>query len=509
MNQTLHIFRKDTRHLYPEVFLTLAGTVAFAWAAPWQWNPAINNMQGIRALVAPLLRVLLPVAWLVLISRLVHDESLVGDRQFWITRPYRWTSLLAAKLLFLLVFLSLPFLGMQLYLLQHAGLDIRSSIPDLLLYQLRLTAIFFVPFFAVAAVTSNFARLTLTLLLGLLYLGLLFAIGAHLTEKHLFPQIFFLFGFIFFTMVLLSLITVQYATRRTRTIRNSLLALPVLLLVLSLVVPAKSLIHHIYPALSSSGMPQWIFDPSPARRQTGTGHLAEVEGQIALMLPVHEVDSPTGERFKVNAIAAILDAPGFHWSSPFLDSNGVELSNTPHDPTITVMIPRNVFERVRTTPVDIHLQLASTVYGTDAATPARASLPSFPAPDHGLCPLNPEGAVGNCRYAFRLATPIDIAAHVSSQPCDGDHTPAQGQPTAALATTFIGSDDNRLAFDFDPVAITRLNLVLPGSTFDHPLPAFLCSDSPIAFTAHPILRRGTFSVDAHQLVIDEYAQRRK
>ena len=31
-----------------------------------------------------------------------------GDRQFWITRPYRWQSLLGAKVRFVLVFLNLP-----------------------------------------------------------------------------------------------------------------------------------------------------------------------------------------------------------------------------------------------------------------------------------------------------------------------------------------------------------------------------------------------------------------
>ena len=47
------------------------------------------------------------VAWY-LIARLIHAETLPGDRQFWITRPYRWQSLLGAKVLFVLVFLNLP-----------------------------------------------------------------------------------------------------------------------------------------------------------------------------------------------------------------------------------------------------------------------------------------------------------------------------------------------------------------------------------------------------------------
>ena len=64
----------------------------------------------------------LPIAWVVLISRLVHDEELVGDRQFWITRPYTWYSLLGSKLLALIVLIGLPLVIMQIWLVHHAGM---------------------------------------------------------------------------------------------------------------------------------------------------------------------------------------------------------------------------------------------------------------------------------------------------------------------------------------------------------------------------------------------------
>ncbi len=139
------------------------------------------------ALLAPLLRILLPIGWLVLISRLIHDESLVGDRQFWITRPYTWPTLLAAKLLFLILFLYLPFFLMQVYLLHHAGLAIAPALPDLLRYHLRLTAIFVLPFVAIATVTSTFARLAISLLVALLYLSGVLASAAYLFEKRMTP----------------------------------------------------------------------------------------------------------------------------------------------------------------------------------------------------------------------------------------------------------------------------------------------------------------------------------
>ncbi len=59
--------------------------------------------------VANILRAyLLPMAWWFLVSLAVYGEPLPGNRQFWITRPYRWTSLLGAKLLFIVAFVSFP-----------------------------------------------------------------------------------------------------------------------------------------------------------------------------------------------------------------------------------------------------------------------------------------------------------------------------------------------------------------------------------------------------------------
>ena len=102
--QTLHILRKDLRHLAPEISVSLSLVALFAWIAPAAWPGYIGKMAypgaqfGAPQIMGVFLHALIPISWLVLISRSVHDESLVGDKQFWVTRPYTWYSLLAAKL---------------------------------------------------------------------------------------------------------------------------------------------------------------------------------------------------------------------------------------------------------------------------------------------------------------------------------------------------------------------------------------------------------------------------
>src|SRR5256885_7885270 len=68
--------------------------------ALWLADPVTN-----RIAAWTLVMILLPLAWWTLIARVIHDEVLPGDNQFWITRPYSWKSLLGAKALFILAFI--------------------------------------------------------------------------------------------------------------------------------------------------------------------------------------------------------------------------------------------------------------------------------------------------------------------------------------------------------------------------------------------------------------------
>ena len=133
MRQTWHIFLKDARRLRYEVIVMLALTAAYAWSQGH--SGPIPTMRTLRLMqAANILRAyLLPMAWWFLASLAVYGESLPGNRQFWVTRPYRWTSLLGAKLLFLVAFVSLPLLLADCFILAHARIAAlgKSSGPAL------------------------------------------------------------------------------------------------------------------------------------------------------------------------------------------------------------------------------------------------------------------------------------------------------------------------------------------------------------------------------------------
>jgi hypothetical protein len=130
---------------------------------PKSWDLASASIGNPYKTIADLVNALVLLTWGLLIARLIHGEVLVGDRQFWITRPYEWPKLLAAKALFVALLLYLPFLLMEVAILLQAGFNPLSYIPGLL-YRLLLISLVFFPLIALAAITSDLVRMLLTVL---------------------------------------------------------------------------------------------------------------------------------------------------------------------------------------------------------------------------------------------------------------------------------------------------------------------------------------------------------
>ena len=237
MNQALHIFAKDTRRFLPEILIVLAlvatsvSIYSYLLAfSPRFWEGNINaNGKQLRLLVV--LTLLIPVGWWLLISRAFHAENLVGDTQFWITRPYEWEKLLAAKLLFLVSFVYLPILMAYCILLAQKGFPPQSDITTvhgLLERLLYMTGIVVLPLTAIATVTSNFARIALSTLGAILCMILAFALPFAMRAGKVPSPIS---GHICLVLILVgcgTVVVLQYARRKTRFSRLLLLAIPIL-----------------------------------------------------------------------------------------------------------------------------------------------------------------------------------------------------------------------------------------------------------------------------------------
>ena len=124
MIQFLHVFKKDVRHHWPEILISLAllGLYTHHELSPRQTPSEYASISPFFfALSGRYIPFFLVLSWIFLILRVVQSETLVGDRQWWATKPYIWWQLLLSKLLFFFVIIWVPLFHVQLLLLHHAG----------------------------------------------------------------------------------------------------------------------------------------------------------------------------------------------------------------------------------------------------------------------------------------------------------------------------------------------------------------------------------------------------
>jgi hypothetical protein len=218
MSSVLRIFRKDVRQLW----LGIVGVVAIEFAAHWaQAAPTLGMARAQGGLGIGTL-----AQWF-LIASVIHGEALVGDRQYWLTRPFSWKTLLAAKLLFVLVFIHLPTLAGDV-----SALILRGQSPGAHWLGLA-TAQFFtleqvVGCAALASITASLVQLVWTSLaasLGYAAIGLMFSVrvGGNVSWGGL-EWIHAAAIAVFIILGAVAILAVQYAARNTALSRWILMA---------------------------------------------------------------------------------------------------------------------------------------------------------------------------------------------------------------------------------------------------------------------------------------------
>lgn len=176
MDQILHILKKDVRRHWPEILISLALLALYTHRELQPWRNAFEVEAISRS---PLFYILseryfapaLIIFWIFLVIRVVQGESLVGDRQWWTTKPYIWWQLLLAKLLFIFVFVCVPLFLVQLFLLHHFQYPILSNVPALAMMQFSLFTLLVVFVVLLASLTKNLGQLLLVVGVIVLIVG--------------------------------------------------------------------------------------------------------------------------------------------------------------------------------------------------------------------------------------------------------------------------------------------------------------------------------------------------
>jgi hypothetical protein len=515
MKQALHIFAKDARHFWPEITVSLVITAVFAWTYRYTWMadmvPGIPKLQYLQKL-AEIVAGLVPVSWWILITRAVHAESLVGDRQWWITKPYEWPQLLGSKLLFLAAFVLLPFCVAQCVLLEVAGFHWFEYMPGLGFSLVLVLGILVGPLLALAAVTSGFGKMTLTLLGGLVAVVLVAVLGGQMDTGGIASSGDDAGGAASFLLVLVccgAAIVVQYSRRVSWMSRLLLASVFVPLAAAILLGSSTKLIAMAYPL--TSGSVRVVFDPqgghSPA---TDAG-----SGRVGVSVPLLMSGVVDGTAVQVNGVRATFESQdGKTWTSPWLPVYGRLHLPGSSKGGLPLQLDRKFFDQARSKPVNVYVKLAITTLKAGVDRRIVLTGQEFAVRGVGICSWNPTAqtmfdtteitclsAMGEPDFTF-----VSVQRNESS--CTDGDAKDEVRSTGSVGGT-IGELSPAPA-EFGITSVWSRSVWLNdfgtdgerGGRILHP-PPLLCPRTPIHFTHYTLMNRSEVDVTLPQFQLPD------
>jgi len=510
MKQILHIFAKDARRFWPEILVSLAVTAAFVRFYPNQWRgtEAVALGAGVGAVaggishfLANALIVLIPVSWWLLISRVIHGERLIGHTQFWLTRPYEWKKLFAAKMLFLLTFLYLPLFIAQCLLLATAGFHPLAYLPGLLYNLLLITGIFVLPLVALSSVTSSFAKMTLVLLGAALLVAGIAALTTYLpshTTGSVASPVGDRLSFVIVFCGCGAVVVLQYALRKTLRSWLALIAIPILLCTLAIGDPDQALMNRTYPSAVSSAPAPVQFQFSSDQMHQGIANTTRDSNELEINIPLRVSGVADGSLVIPEAVKVAIDAPdGSHWDSPWQAIYNQRLLSTTSDSNVNFRVGRAAYDKFKSMPVALHLTFALTLAKAEATTQVPLPASDFSVPNFGVCTPQSswlefpgEFASIYCKAALRQPKLTYVNLRWSHSLCFGPQfEPAKG----TLGAAWTGSFDNDPA-EFGITSVWQIPLYFSNnweSTHEGsaPGPRHICAGSPVTFTRYSVTGR--------------------
>jgi hypothetical protein len=479
MGQIVHVFRKDIRRHWREVVLSIAILAAFAWIEPSQWVPQRSPEVILRMLLHQWLTPMVAIAWLLLIERVVHGESLVGDRQFWVTRPYQWQKLLIAKAVFMLVFINVPLFVAQVTLLWKASFAPARYVTGLLWMQCLWLIFLILPMTTLAAVTSGLGQTVLALLGILLSMIGLAAFSSVIPDIGL-PAAQRIPGWFQPTILLGACVVViwwQYARRRTLHSRFLAIAGGIVLLVTA-VTPHQSLDAHAYTQTSSGQqLPvRLAFDPAKSAAAGGAQmEKDKVYVQIPLLVSGTERDSVVG----VDGMMVEIRTPnGLRWNSGWFRSSLFLVPGQTHTEA-SFAVDKVFFEQTKSSSANIQISFALTLFQAKETHRIKLATGEFSTPGNAWCSVYPETPTLQCRSP--LKTPFLLVTTLSDEStCPLQENEKRTTPETVFSALNWNPEVAPAEFGISPVQTFSLRFSQGWRTSDE-VRARLCPGTPMVF----------------------------
>lgn len=288
---------KDLRHIWPHLLVVLPLMFVFATN---DLDLLTRHRTVLVTTAWQLLFLATPVAIWSLVAALVHSEPLVGDRQYWLTRPFTWYHLAAAKLTVLAICIDTPLFLFQAIALGAAGISPVAYLPDLLWRQVFFSVFLLLPAAALAAVTRTQGQFALVVLL----VAGPFAGWAWLAGHGQYIDGAQWVDACALAMVLCAgscaILLLQYSQRRA-ALSRTLFAFTALLCIVYLLVPQQA----VYGVLASGASIRPSLDRS-VKYPAGDWRFRRTE---AIELPLAAEGLPAGSELTLNNYRMIVECP--------------------------------------------------------------------------------------------------------------------------------------------------------------------------------------------------------
>jgi hypothetical protein len=522
MNQIVHIFKKDVRRFSWEIGLSLSLTVLYAWCQPVAWRPLeLVTEEGARYVGASSLGPLLVLAWMVMLTRLIYQESPVGNQQFWVTRPYRWPDLLAAKLLFVLAFITIPLLIAQLVLLAAAGFGVSHHLSVLLQIHLVLT-VFLLLVAALAVVTAGAAQLTRAAFLVLIFLIASGLLGSSIDVPYRHSSIWDWPGRILLIVTPTLVIIRQYALRKTSQARWLLFGGAWLFLMIGAIQPAITVDEAQYPMLPSGSESYFEINLNPPVQPGKPDDalpsiLTPADPLVEVVLHLSGTGVAEGQVVQPEAIRVTFQAPdGARWSSKWEPWQAFAFAILEHEASsepdpqqtadIRLFVDRSFVERVRHVPITVRVTAAAALFrdqGGISVTPAQGELT---VPSVGTCKVEQRDVYAPmvfCRTAQDPPPMMNVTAR-KFRSCPPSQSDLSGPPVRITAWT---QDTPRMnGFRLSPVNTFS---PLTERRNDQTRSRIFCPDSPFTFRLPELVRRFRVEKEFKNVRLVDYVERKR
>lgn len=502
MNQILTIFKKDARRYWREASASFALLLSFAWVEVHNWTYqarfdfASRGLFSFNFLVGAV-NVLTPVCWILLTVRVVQGESLVGDRQFWLTRPYDWKKLIGAKCLFLLTFINVPLLILDIFLLSRAGFHASNYGLGLLWMQVLVLMFVIVPAAALASVTATIVQVLLSAIVLVLYvIGMVFL--SELIPSSGFSGPVDSFSPFLLVVVCLAVIVLQYSRRKTTASRLMIFGLVVAFFLLLVLTPYQAIVAHQFPALQPGEQPPFrarLLSPDSSHGNMDSEQSKNVEIRLPL-----SISGISAEHF-VNIYTVRIQfetTSGVRWDSGW-QSRGFLLFPDQKRTEVNFTLKAGLFKRIQPSAAKVRLVFAFTLFHERNQQEFVVPQGNFDLVDVGHCFIE-DGYTPDLKCLAPLREPgsLLIATDASKSTCRHEPT----SPPAGIARYWMEHGGSEPA-EFGISPVQSFNIYVSGGTND----AGICVGTPLVLSKPEALLSGQTEIEAKDIYLGQYHEK--